>query len=437
MDGELPELPTGWLSVRLGDVVSRARPKVPADPKSDLPFIGMDHIEAHSFNLLGQDSFARMKSAGSYFEEGDVLYGRLRPYLNKVHRAKFKGVASAEFIVLPSSQSHDSDFLKLLLHQRRFIEFAMSRASGDRPRVKFESIAEFEFGLPPLSEQRRIVEKIETLFARLNKGEEAVRHVQTLLKRSRQSVLKAAMTGQLTADWREANVVERWREIELGDITDFLTSGSRGWAEYYAADGALFIRAQNLKYDRLDLEDVAFVRLPARSEGTRTRVNRGDLLITITGANVTKSAIVDVDLGEAYVSQHVGLLRLNDEADPEFVYWFLVAKAGGRKQLEAFAYGAGKPGLNLTNIREVRLELPSLPEQREIVQRIQREISRSTAVEKWCEHELTRSIALRQSILKQAFSGRLVPQDPSDEPASDLLARIRSAAPNKKLRRAS
>ena len=197
---------------RLGQIIPKPRPKIPADPHSRLPFIGMDHIDADSFHLVGQDEFAKMKSAGSYFQEGDVLYGRLRPYLNKVHRAKFEGVASAEFIVLPASDFFDGEFIKYLLHRKKFVDFAMSRSSGDRPRVKFDGLAEFEFPLPPLNEQRRIVEKIETLFARLDQGEAALRHTQTLLARYRQSVLKAAVTGALTADWRAENA----HRLEIG-----------------------------------------------------------------------------------------------------------------------------------------------------------------------------------------------------------------------------
>lgn len=316
------------------------------------------------------------------------------------------------------------------MQSRRYWEQIEDKSSGIAiPNVNASKLAQVEIPVAPLNEQRRIVEKIETLFARLDQGEAALRHTQTLLARYRQSVLKAAVTGALTADWRMANSLAEWCETELGEVVEFLTSGSRGWAQYYSPSGALFIRAQNVKHDRLELDDVAYVRLPNRSEGTRTLVKRGDLLITITGANVTKTALVQADLDEAYVSQHVGLLRLTEKADPEFIYWFLVAKAGGRKQLEEFAYGAGKPGLNLTNIREVKLALPSLPEQREIVARIQEAIDRISLVEKWCQTELTRSAALRQSILKDAFAGKLVPQDPSDEPAAELLARIRASRP--------
>ena len=436
---EQAELPQGWAIAALGDVIHKARPKIPADPNSQLPFIGMDHIEPHSFHLVGRDEFSKMKSAGSYFKPGDVLYGRLRPYLNKVHKARFEGVASAEFIVLPASENHNGDFIKYLLHQQQFIDFAMSRASGDRPRVKFDVIADFCFGLPPYDEQGRIVDKIESLFAQLDHGEAALRDVQKLLARYRQSVLKAAVTGQLTADWRSQRGASNWKMIMLGELAEYLTSGSRGWAKYYSEKGDLFIRAQNLKNDQLELDDIAYVTLPSISEGQRTRVRKGDLLITITGANVTKSALVEKDPGTAYVSQHVALFRPTREIDPEFLYWFVVAKAGGRKQLENYAYGAGKPGLNLQNIREVSLSLPPLEEQREIVQRIKASTSRKEAVFKEIKHQLQGSAGLRQSILKDAFAGKLVPQDPDDEPASELLARIRAerdaATPKKRTRK--
>lgn len=191
------QLPHDWTRCKLGDVIPAPRPKIPADPNSALPYIGMNHIEPHSFRLNGKDNFANMKSAGSYFQDGDVLYGRLRPYLNKVHLASFEGVASSEFIVLPASKSFAGNFIKYLLHQERFVQFAMNRITGDRPRVKFNTIADFEFWLPPLAEQRRIAKKIDTLFAQADQLEEEIRNALELTSRSRQSILKEAFAGRL------------------------------------------------------------------------------------------------------------------------------------------------------------------------------------------------------------------------------------------------
>ncbi len=149
-----------------------------------------------------------------------------------------------------------------------------------------------------------------------------------------------------------------------------VTSGSRGWAEFYADSGPGFIRAQNIRFGRLRLDDLAFVNPPDNSEGSRTQVAQGDLLVVITGAGVTNPALLDRDLGEAYVSQHVGLIRPTDKRLSEWFLLFLMAPSGGRAELVERAYGAGKPGLNLDNIRSLSIPLPPLAEQRRIVAKL-------------------------------------------------------------------
>jgi type I restriction enzyme S subunit len=96
-----------------------------------------------------------------------------------------------------------------------------------------------------------------------------------------------------------------WSKMALGQVCNLVTSGSRGWAEFYSTYGPGFIRAQNIRFGKLRLDDLAFVNPPSNSEGSRTQVAKGDLLIVITGAGVTNPALLDHDLGEAYVSQHV------------------------------------------------------------------------------------------------------------------------------------
>lgn len=440
MDGDAQSIPRGWAIARLGDVILKARPKIQADPKSPLPFIGMDHIEPESFHLIGQDSFAKMKSAGSYFLPGDVLYGRLRPYLNKIHRAKFEGVASAEFIVLPSSEFYDGDFVKYLLHQRKFVDFAMGRSSGDRPRVKFDGIADFEFPLPPLNEQRRIVEKIETLFARLDKGEEALRDVQKLLARYRQSVLKAAVTGQLTAGWRAENA-HLSPDIAGGTLGDFIKvqGGFAFKSKDFCKQGVPLIRISNLTGSGVQLDDrTVFLPEGYAEEYERFLVKRGDILIAMSGATTGKMGVFDGD-ENVLLNQRVGrfLPREGIPFDQSFLQFIIF---GMRDQILREAYGGAQPNISPKRIEEMAVSVPdTVEEQAEIASRVSEEFSRCNNIELVCRTELTRSAALRQSILKDAFAGRLVPQDPTDEPASDLLARIkeaRAASPAKTRRKA-
>ena len=217
-----------------------------------------------------------------------------------------------------------------------------------------------------------------------------------------------------------------WCWTSLDVLTEFITSGSRGWAEFYADTGPLFVRAQNINTDKLVLDDVAHVRPPAGSEGIRTKIERGDLLIAITGANVTKAAPVEIDLGEAYVSQHVALARLLAPELLTYIHLWTVSASNGRAQLLEVAYGNGKPGLNLEHLRRLRIAFPPTDEQNTIVASITAAISSMSLIRLSAFDARSDLTQLNQSILAKAFRGELVPQDPNDEPASELLARIRN-----------
>ena len=124
---------------------------------------------------------------------------------------------------------------------------------------------------------------------------------------------KQTEVGVIPADWEIVN---------LRRLSDFITSGSRGWARYYADRGALFVRSQNIRDGRLDFLDRQFVNPPAGSEGDRTRLKFSDFLITITGNSVGNVALVEQELGEAYISQHVGLVRLSDPSRGAYIFRF-------------------------------------------------------------------------------------------------------------------
>jgi type I restriction enzyme, S subunit len=329
-------------------------------------------------------------------------------------------------------------------------------------------LREAEFPLAPLAEQRRIVARVDALFAEVAEGEAALAAARKGLDVFRRALLKAAVAGELTKDWRAANPVsetghdllariakaraakgrgrrnvdtppldtadlpelpEGWAWAKVGDLLEFVTSGSRGWKEYYADDGAIFVRAQNINSGVLDLSDVAFVRLPSNAEGLRTRLKVHDVLVTITGANVTVSARVTQDVPEAYINQHVALLRPVLPETSEWILLWLQAYGAGKSQLVEAAYGAGKPGLNLDNIREVSIAFPPLAEASEILRRVSHALSASADTLAMLDAEAADAARLKQSILKAAFEGRLVPQDPLDEPAAALLARLVANAP--------
>ncbi len=206
--------------------------------------------------------------------------------------------------------------------------------------------------------------------------------------------------------WLAADLPEAWKPIALGDVCTLVTSGSRGWAEFYAKCGPRFIRAQNIRFGALKIDDLAFVNPPANSEGSRTQVAKGDLLIVITGAGVTNPGLLDCDIGEAYVSQHVALVRPTVAQLSSWLLLCLMAPAGGRAELIERAYGAGKPGLNLDNIRSLSVPIPPLAEQ----QRIVAKVDELMAICDQLEASLSTAAGTRRSLLEALLHEALTPE---------------------------
>lgn len=277
----------------------------------------------------------------------------------------------------------------------------------------FKFLKECEVLIPPLEEQKALADKLDELLAQVNNLEVRLGAIPAILKRFRQSVLSAAVSGELYS----IDDAQHWRDVSIGELASLVTSGSRGWSKYYACEGDVFVRAKNIKKDILDLNDVAYVDLPARAEGTRARIEKGDFLITITGANVTRCASVDRDVGTAYVSQHVGLVRWWDKSAGPYLELFLKSESHGRKQLLDMAYGGGKPGLNLNNIRDVSLKLPSVEEQTEIVRRVDQFFAFADQIEQQVKNAQACVNKLTQSILAKAFRGELTAEWRAETPS--------------------
>jgi type I restriction enzyme, S subunit len=479
-----PRLPSGWVraSVQLlagadglvvdGDWVETKD----QDPDGDIRLVQLADIGEGVFQdrsnryLTGETAH---RLGCTFLSKGDVLIARMAAPLGRAcifPALRQRAVTAVDVCIWrPGSGSAiDPRWLMHALNSPQARALILNEASGTtRQRISGTKLKQLRLPIPPAAEQQRIVARIDELFGEIDEGEAALSRARQGLDTWRRGLLKAAVTGELTRDWREANrhgetgsdllariragreaaapgrsrssrrdlserlessslaaLPDGWAWATLGDLSSLITSGSRGWKQYYSDSGSVFIRAQNLKTDRLELDDVAYVDLPTATEGIRTRVSRHDILITITGANVTRSAQVDRDLAQAYVNQHVGLVRLTDSSLSDFVFLVVICPSHGRRQLKAAAYGAGKPGLNLEDLASVMVSVPPLEEQHLITRRFRDAVSEAENALVLTESARNQATTIRQSVLKAAFEGRLVPQDPTDEPASVLLARL-------------
>ncbi|WP_445432427.1 restriction endonuclease subunit S [Chryseobacterium indoltheticum] len=221
-------------------------------------------------------------------------------------------------------------------------------------------------------------------------------------------------------------IPQTWKWIRNNDLLYYLTSGSRDWKKFYSSEGAYFIRTQDIKTNFLELENAAFVNLPEDTEGKRSLVEKGDLLMTITGANVGKIAFIEHNIPESYVSQSVALLKLVDKNFSPFLHLYFQSFVYGGKLIEDLVYGVGRPVLSLENIRDVPVPLCQLEEQNEIVAIIKEQAIEIKKIKYLTSKCLFQYAVLRQSLLQKAFEGNLTEQNENDNSASELVKELQN-----------
>ncbi len=202
-----------------------------------------------------------------------------------------------------------------------------------------------------------------------------------------------------------------WSIVKSGNLFSFVTSGSRGWAKFYSDKGPVFLRMGNLDHDSisLDLRDIQRVRPPGDTEGTRTRVQPLDILISIT-ADVGMIGIIPDNFEEAYINQHVSLARPRSTVHPQYLAWYLSSPAAQR-QFRELQRGATKVGLGLDDIRAVDVPLPLIQEQRRIVAEIEKQFTRLDVGVAALRRVQANLKSYRAAVLKAACEGSLVPTE--------------------------
>ena len=282
--------------------------------------------------------------------------------------------------------------------------------------TNYSEMKNINLAVPPVPEQQiiatfldRETEKIDALIAEQ-------RRLVELLAEKRHAMISHAVTKGLIPNAPMKNsgiewlgkVPEHWEVLPLKRDLHFLTSGSRGWADHYADDGALFIRIGNLTRNdiHLDLSDIQRVEVPDGTEGERTKVQVGDVLFSIT-AYLGSVAIVPADMETAYVSQHVALARLRGQLLlPRWVAYIALSSVG-KTYLATQGYGGTKIQLSLDDVRNIPMMAPPLAEQQTIAAYLERAIDQFDAL----TAEANRAIELlqehRSALISAAVTGKI------------------------------
>lgn len=420
----MSDLPQGWAESTLGELVTLRADKVDPAGIPEKSFLGLEDIEPHTSTILRVGTASEVKSSVACFEAGDVLYSRLRPYLNKVARPDFSGVASAEILALKPSDAAEAEFVRRKIMTREFLDFTAMLDKGDRPRVSYDEIAAFQVFLPPLPEQRRIVAKIDSLTGKSRRARDHLDHIPRLVHKYKQAILSAAFRG----------------DAELARVGDVITDIRYGTAKKCNYDGGAVpvLRIPNVQGGRIDLGDMKSADFDAK-ELLKLELRTGDILVIRSNGSldlVGRSAVVDDRAAGMLFAGYLIRLRLDPtRCLPEYLHWFLQSSVARNTITNAAKSTSGVNNVNAQELQNLELPLPSIAAQKERIASIEsaftwieRLTGDATSARKLIDY-------LDQSVLAKAFKGDLVPQDPTDEPASALLERIRSeraAAPKAK-----
>ena len=246
--------------------------------------------------------------------------------------------------------------------------------------------------LPPLDEQRRIAAILDKADAVRRKRKEAIALTEDLLRSAFLEMFGDPVTNP-----------KGWRVQDLDSHLSFVTSGSRGWAKYYAESGDRFIRSLDVRMNYISDTESAYVNAPSGSEASRARVESGDVLLTITGSRIGRVAPVPKNYGVGYISQHVAILRTEHTILPQYLSFFLSLPSGGQRQIARMQYGQTKPGLNLSQIRRFQIPLPAVRHQKKFEEFWQGHQS-TVARQRMLSDE---GDGLFNSLLQRAFQGDL------------------------------
>ncbi|MSP14039.1 MAG: restriction endonuclease [Chloroflexi bacterium] len=488
-------LPPGWVRTTVGDIYEVIGGGTPSTEKAEfwngtIPWITSADIHGpKNVEPRKAITYKAIENSATNLVPKDSILVVTRVGLGKVGLAPTQLCFSQDMQGLIGNNDFIFPDYVLYFLSEAVQAFKFTSRGTTIPGVTKNQLKQLDLLLPPNAEQHRIVAKIEELFPRLDAGVAALQRARANLKRYRAAVLKAAVEGRLTAEWRQAHLPQepaaallqrilaerrlKWEEEQAAKFAAAGKAPPPGWQEKYKEpappdtaglpglpegwcwasletlasagkysissgpfgsnlgtkdykdSGVPIIRGKNVKNGRVTLDDLTYISEEKAKQLERSLARPRDLIVVAVGSS-GHPAIVPDYLPRSILSQNCNKITLDESAVlPEYAVITMQTEVVQR-QLVAKTTDTARPFLSLTNLMKTVIPLPPVELQRRIAAEVDQQFTLADSLEKSITANIARASRLRQSILKRAFAGKLVPQDAADEPARVLLERIRA-----------
>jgi type I restriction enzyme S subunit len=395
---EIKQLPKGWKWVKLGEVCDKiSLNKIKIKQK--------EYLEVGDYPVVDQGQ----ELIGGYFNDKNLVVPREPPYIIFGDHTKVKKFINFNFIagadgvkVLKAKDVIDSKFLYYSLFTTKIEDKGYAR--------HFQLLEKELFPLPPKPTQLGIVSKIEELFSEIENGIKSLFTAKEQLKKYRQSVLKSAFEGKLTnGNVKEGELPEGWKVVELGNVCSLITDGKHGDCVNQENSGYYFLSAKDVKNNTLLWENSRQITKAGFEEThRRTNLHPGDICLVNTGATIGRISIAPNDprTYRSTFQKSVAVIKcIPNLIDNKYCSYLL---QGDIKKLVKVSSGTAVPNLLLGSLKKHEISLPAIEEQELIVEAIEIRLSVADKMEESITESLQQAEALKQSILKKAFEGKLI-----------------------------
>lgn len=352
-------------TIRLSDLCDLIAEPVKPDARPDALYLGLEHLASGRLVRIGGGQASAMRSTTSAFKPGDVLYGKLRPYLDKAVLADGAGVCTTELLVLRAKVDVEPRFLATVVHCPDFLEYAVSGTTGvQHPRTSWAHIREFEVPAFSFDEQRRIANLLWLVHETISQSGTLVEEGQVLKRAAMQTLFTRGLRNEGQKETEIGPMPESWELSTLGTLCESTDSVDlRSEAERVIE----YVDVSSISRDYLCIEKTSRCILKEAPGRARKRILTSDVIFATVRPTLLRVAVVPEELDNQVCSTAFCVLRRDSKLSVHNFIYYVVQRDQFVQQLAEIETGASYPAVTDRMVREQVVPVPTLEEQHEIV----------------------------------------------------------------------